>query len=85
MSNIAIRVVKIDSGRHAIRMNQYVLARIQALQDELERLKKTIIYCTGKPKRKTKLKGLWKGIEIDETDIKEAQRALFRSAYEFKE
>jgi len=59
----------------------YVVNRIGAIQQELEQLKKTIVYQAGANKRKKRLKGLWKGIKVGEEDIEEAKRAVFRNAY----
>ena len=50
--------------------SEYVVARIQAIQQELEELKKAIAFSGDSPK-KTKLKGLWKGLNINEEDIEE--------------
>lgn len=61
-------------------MSDYIVARIQAIQQDLEELRK----CIKNPRRKIKLKGLWKGINISEEDIEEAKRAVFRDAYKFK-
>ena len=55
--------------------SEYVVARIQAIQQELEELKKAIAF-TGDSPKKTELKGLWKGL-----NIKEAKQALFKDAY----
>jgi ribosome-binding ATPase YchF (GTP1/OBG family) len=66
-----------------IMTNEYVVARIQAIQQELEELKKAIAFSGDSPK-KTKLKGLWKGLNINEEDIEEAKQALFKDAYRFK-
>lgn len=65
-------------------MSQYVLARIDALQEELESLRQTVAYGVERPKRTTKLKGLWEGIEVTEEDLEEAKRAVFRDAYQFE-
>lgn len=65
-------------------IGEYVLARIEALEQELESLRKVGAYDVDDSGRKTKLKGLWKGIDVTEEDIEEAKRALFRDAYEFE-
>jgi hypothetical protein len=59
--------------------SEYVLARIQAIEQELEELRNHI----ESPKRKIKLKGLWKGVNVSEEDIEEAKQAVFRDAYKF--
>jgi len=64
--------------------SSYVLARIDAIQQELEQLKRTLSCLVEGKKRKTKLKGLWKGVEVTEEEIEEAKRAVFKDAYEFK-
>jgi len=62
----------------------YVVSRIGAIQQELEQLKRTLAYQMGAKKQRTRLKGLWKGIEVEEEDIQEAKRAVFRNAHHFK-
>jgi hypothetical protein len=62
---------------------QYVLARIQAIEQELADLKKVLVSEIESPK-KTKLKGLWKGINVTDDDIEEAKHAIFRDAYNVK-
>jgi len=61
----------------------YVVAQIEAIQQELEQLRKTLTHQAAG--RKTKLRGLWKGIEVTEEDIAEAKKSVFRVAYRFKE
>jgi len=63
--------------------SEYVLARIQAIEQELADLKKVIVSEIESPK-KTKLKGLWKGINVTDEDIDEAKHAIFKDAYNFK-
>ena len=65
-------------------MSKYLLGRIEAIQLELEALKKALTREAGNSKRKTRLKGLWKGVRIGEDDLKEAQRAVFQDAYDFE-
>jgi len=60
--------------------NEYILARIKAIQQDLEEIKNHI----AAPKHRIKLKGLWKGISVSEEEIKDAKRAIFRNAYKFK-
>jgi len=62
---------------------EYVLARIQAMESELAELKKVIAPEIGGAK-KTKIKGLWKGIDVTDEDIEEAKHAIFKDAYKFK-
>lgn len=62
---------------------EYVIARIQAIEQELADLKKALSSEIENPK-KIKLKGLWKGIDISDDDIEEAKHAVFKDAYDFK-
>jgi hypothetical protein len=62
-------------------MNKYALARIEAFQQELEQLRKVLSSEMAKRRRKTRLRGLWKGVEVTEEEIEEAKRALFKGAY----
>jgi predicted nuclease with TOPRIM domain len=64
--------------------SSYVSARIEAIQQELEQLKRALSRLIEGKKRKTKLKGLWKGVEVTEEEIEEAKRAVFKDAYEFE-
>ena len=57
--------------------NGYILARIKAIQQDLDQLKNHI----ENPRRKVKLKGLWRGVNVSEEDIAEAKQAIFRDAY----
>ncbi len=63
----------------------YVAARIEAIQQELEQLRKTLAHQEEGSKRKTELKGLWKGVDVTEEDIAEAKKAVFRDAYRLEE
>lgn len=65
-------------------MSEAVLARIGALQQELEELRKTVAHQAGGSKRRTKLKGLWKGVRVTEQELAAAERAVFRDAYEIE-
>lgn len=66
-------------------MSQYVLLRIQALQEELETLKKTVIHQFEGSRNKTHLKGLWKNTMINDKDLKEAEKAVFRDAVHWED
>ena len=68
-----------------MKTTSYLETRIDAMQQELEQLKKMLIHQLGDSKRKTQLKGLWKGIEVTEEEIEEAERAVFKHAYNFEE
>lgn len=53
-------------------MSQYVLLRIQVIQEELEALKKMVIH------HQTQIKGLWKDFVISDDDLEKAKKAVFR-------
>ena len=59
----------------------YLVSRIEAIQQELEQMKRALSNQSRSKKRKIRLRGLWKGIKIDEGDIEEAKQAVFRNAY----
>ena len=58
--------------------------RIGAIQQELEQLKRTLASQVVAKKQRTRLKGLWKGVEVEEEDIQEAKRAVFRNVHHLK-
>ena len=66
-------------------MSQYVLLRIQAIQEELEALKKTVIHQLEGSRNKTKIKGLWKDVVITDEDLEEAEKAVFRDAVQWED
>ena len=66
-------------------MSQYVLLRIQAIQEELEALKKTVIYQLEGSRNQTKIKGLWKDVVISDDDLEEAEKAVFRDAVQWED
>ncbi|MGL4880472.1 MAG: hypothetical protein ACRC8K_05345 [Waterburya sp.] len=66
-------------------MSNYVLIRIEALQKELETLKKVVNYQLQNSKQTTQLRGLWKGVETTEEEILEAKKVAFRNAYEWED
>ena len=59
-------------------MSQYVLLRIQAIQEELEALKKTVIHQLEGSRNKTQIQGLWKDVVITDEDLEEAEKAVFK-------
>jgi hypothetical protein len=65
-------------------MSEYVLARIQAIQHELEQLRKPLAHQIEGRRRKTALKGLWKSVNVTEEDLEEAEWAVFKDAYDFE-
>jgi hypothetical protein len=67
-------------------MSQYVLLRIQSLQEELEGLKKIVSHqMLQNPPKATYIKGLWKDFEIHDDDFADARRAIFRDASNWKD
>jgi len=60
-------------------MSQYVLLRIQSLQEELESLKKIVSHQLLQGQRKTTyIKGLWKNFEINDDNFADARSAVFK-------
>ncbi len=64
-------------------MSHYVLQRIQAIQDELEILKKIVESESQNTSKVVKIQGLWKGIDITDQDLMEAKNSVFRSDLKF--
>jgi len=60
---------------------RYRLLRIQSLQEELENLKKLV---DQNPRKKTHIKGLWKGFDINENDFESAKKAIFKNTSEWE-
>lgn len=61
--------------------NAILEKKIENIESELKNLKSMVIGLAQEPERKkaVKLKGLLKGIVVNEDDIKEAEKALFRT------
>ena len=59
-------------------MSKFALARIEALQQELESLKKLVAQ-QAETRSKTKLQGLWQGVVFSEVDFEAAERAVFQT------
>ena len=57
-------------------MSHYVLQRIQAIQDELEMLKKIVESESQNTSKVVKIQGLWKGIDITDQDLMEAKNSV---------
>ena len=57
-------------------MSHYVLQRIQAIQDELETLKKIVESESQNTSKVVKIQGLWKGIDITDQDLMEAKNSV---------
>ncbi len=66
-------------------MSQYVLLRIQAIQEELEALKKTVVHQIEGSRNKTQIQGLWKDVVITDEDLEEAKQAVFRDAVQWED
>ena len=66
-------------------MSQYVLLRIQAIQEELEALKKTVVHQLEGSRNSTQIKGLWENILITDEDLEEAEKAVFRDAVQWED
>lgn len=60
-------------------MSQYILVRIQAIQNELETLKKLVINQGKESPNQTKIKGLWQDIVVNDEDLEEAKKAMFKN------
>ena len=63
-------------------MSNYVLIRIEALQQELENLRQVVLHETQGARRPTQLRGLWQGVQFSAADFDAARRADFRDAYD---
>ena len=63
-------------------MSHYILVRIQAIQDELDSLKKRVSHQTTESRNKTKISGLWKDLVITDEDLEEAKKAVFKNVIE---
>ena len=66
-------------------MSQYLLLRIQAIQEELEALKKTVVHQLEGSRNSTQIKGLWENILITDEDLEEAEKAVFRDAVHWED
>lgn len=64
-------------------MSQYILVRIQAIQDELESLKKLVSHQEKESRHQTKISGLWKDIVVTDEDLEEAKKAVFKNVVEW--
>ncbi len=67
-------------------MNQYVLLRIQSLQEELENLKELANDRENQnPRRITQIKGLWKDFEITDRDFEDAKKSIYQADDKWKD
>jgi hypothetical protein len=63
-------------------MSNYILTRIEAIQQELEMLKgKVMIKEQRENCPKTQLRGIWKGVEISDEQLEEARQSLVSKDY----
>jgi hypothetical protein len=55
--------------------------KIENMESELKNLKSIVISLAQEPEHKkvVKLKGLLKGLVVNETDLKESEKALFKT------
>ena len=58
--------------------NEFVIARIKAIQKELEDLKKAVTNTPVSSAGELKIEGLWKGLRVDEEDFHDAARSVFK-------
>jgi hypothetical protein len=73
-------------------MSNYILTRIEALQQELERLKEKVMIQEQRDRLdypqddrpKTKLRGIWAGVEISDERLEEAKNSLVSKNYRAK-
>jgi hypothetical protein len=74
-------------------MSNYILTRIEALQQELERLKEKVMIQEQRDRRldypqenrpKTQLRGIWAGVEIPDELLEEAKDSLVSKDYRAK-
>lgn len=65
-------------------MSQYVLHRLQAIQDELDQLKRLVTHELNASHEATHIKGLWKDVNITEEDLANAKNAVFRTAKDWE-
>ncbi|MBI5527932.1 MAG: hypothetical protein HY897_16500 [Deltaproteobacteria bacterium] len=57
----------------------FILARITAIQKELDDLARAVAPQPANEGETLRLKGIWQGTEVDETDFEDAARSLFKS------
>lgn len=62
-------------------INEYVLTRMRVIQKELEELQRVAARQLQPPKKKVRIKGLWKGMRVSDEELQEAKRAIFKDAY----
>jgi hypothetical protein len=53
----------------------YVVKRLERIEEELKQLRE-LLSPSGKRRKVSSLRGIWKGVKFTEADIEEAKRAL---------
>jgi hypothetical protein len=67
-------------------MINYILTRIETIQQELETLKQKVLTQEQSNRvRTTQLRGIWKGVDISESLFEEAKRSLISKDLREKE
>ena len=66
-------------------MSDYILTRIDAIQQELEALKKILAAQNQSDHRSTQPRGIWKGVDISDQLLEEAKKSAFSTAYNWQE
>jgi hypothetical protein len=66
-------------------MSNYILTRIEAIQQELETLKKMLIAQNQSDRHPTQLEGLWEGVNLSDELFDEAEKSAFLTAYDWQE
>lgn len=59
-------------------MNNYVLTRIEALQQELACLHQILVRQAKGEKATVELEGIWQGVEFNDSDFDLAKQSVFR-------
>jgi type II secretory pathway component PulM len=63
-------------------MSSYILLRIEALQKELQELRRVVLTLENQPKQTTQLRGIWKDVTFSEDDLTAARQSTFKGAYD---
>ena len=66
----------VSSPKHLAEGPMKVEDRLNAIEKELAEIKAAL--SSSRPLRVVRLKGLWKGLRVDEADIAEAKKSLFK-------
>jgi len=57
-------------------MANYLLVRIEALQEELDRLRQAVLHQSQGEQHPTQLRGLWNGVEFSDDDFVAARQIV---------